>query len=75
MEFFEIFISFISILILIVQIAILENVQMTRKEQLDRIKREGWFTKGNTRKISMSSRAEPSKNRKFSYSNHTQGKN
>jgi len=47
---------------------------MTRYDELDKIKREGWFTKGLTKKVSMSSTVKQPQYQKFSFNNHSQGK-
>lgn len=47
---------------------------MTRYEQLDQIKKDGWFKKGLTRPVSMSSTVKKYQNRKFSFNNHSGGK-
>jgi len=47
---------------------------MTRQEQIDKIEREGWFKKGLTRKVSMSSTVKQPQYQKFSFENHSGGK-
>lgn len=47
---------------------------MTRQEQIDKIERDGWFTKGLQGKVSMVSTVKRPQNKKFSFENHSQGK-
>jgi len=47
---------------------------MNRSEQLAKIEKEGWFRKGLTKPVSMSSTVKESQHRRFTFNNHSQGK-
>jgi hypothetical protein len=49
-------------------------IMTTRAQQLDKIEKEGWFRKGLTKPVSMSSTVRESQYRRFTFNNHSQGK-